>query len=115
MGSGTMFKQGEIVVVPFPFSDLSGAKQRPVLVLSKSKDNENSQDIITCAITSNIKDSKYSIFVDNKNLVEGEIPKPSRIKVDKLFTLDKEIIKKKIARINKETFEKVKEEFCQLI
>jgi len=82
-----MYKQGEIVVVPFPFSDLSSIKQRPVLILSKNADNEKAEDVITCVITSNIKDSKYSILIENKNLIDGEIPKSSRIKVDKLFII----------------------------
>ena len=110
-----MYKQGEIIIVPFPFSDLSSVKQRPVLVLSKNMDNEKVGDVITCGITSNIKDSKYSILIETKNLIEGEIPKPSRVRVDKLFTISQEIVKKKVGRINKETFEKVKLEFIKLV
>ena len=115
MTSGTIYKQGEIIIVPFPFSDLSNIKQRPVLVLSKTKDNENSFDVITCGITSNLKDIKHSILIDNSNLEEGKIPKKSRIKIDKIFTIEKSIVKKIIARLNKETFEKVKSEFINLI
>ncbi len=110
-----MYKQSEIIIVPFPFSDLSSVKQRPVLVLSKNVDNEKTEDIITCGITSNIKDSKYSVLIGDKNLIEGGIPKPSRVKVDKLFTISQDIIKKKVGRINKETFEKVKSEFIKLV
>ena len=110
-----MYEQGGIVVVPFPFSDPSSIKQRPVLILSKNKDNIESDDIITCGTTSNIKDTKYSVLIDNKNLENGQIPKISRIKVDKLFTLDKHIIKKKVAKTSKETFNRVSEEFFKLI
>ena len=115
MISGIQFKQGDIIIVPFPFSDLRGTKQRPVLVLSKKEYNYNCEDIVTCGITSNKKDSKYSVLIDNKDLIEGLIPNSSRIKVDKLFTLEQTIIIKKIARVNKETFEKVKKEFLSLI
>jgi len=100
-----MFKQGEIIIVPFPFSDLSSIKNRPVLIISKSN---NSEDIITCGITSNLKDSKNSVLIDDSSLEYGKIPKKSLIKVDKLFTLDKSIVKKKVARVNKETFNQVK-------
>jgi mRNA interferase MazF len=110
-----MYKQGEIVIVPFPFSDLSSIKQRPVLILSKNVDNENIEDIITCGITANIKDTRYSILFDNSNLVEGEIPKQSRVKVDKLFTISQDIVKKKVGRIDKETFKKIKLEFIKLV
>ena len=110
-----MYKQGEIIIVSFPFSDLSSIKQRPVLVLSKNVDNEKVEDIITCGITSNIKDPKYSVLIETKNLIEWEIPKLSRAKVDKLFTISQDIVKKKVGRINKETFEKVKVEFAKLV
>ena len=110
-----MYKQGEIIIVPFPFSDLSSIKQRPVLILSKNIDNEKVEDIITCGITSNVKDSKYSVLIKNEDLIEGEVPKISRVKVDKLFTISQDIVKKKVGRINKETFGKVKSEFVKLI
>lgn len=115
MKSGIQFKQGEIIIVPFPFSDLTGTKQRPVLVLSKSDYNLECDDIITCGITSNLKNSKFSVLLENKDLIEGQIPAASRIKVDKLFTLEKTIVIKKIGRINKEIFDKVKTEFFRLI
>ena len=110
-----MYKQGEIVIVPFPFSDLSSIKQRPVLILSKNIDNEKVEDIVTCGITSNVKNSKYSVLIENEDLIEGEVPKISRVKVDKLFTISQDIVKKKVGRINKESFEKVKSEFIKLV
>ena len=110
-----MFEQGEIVVVPFPFSDLSAIKQRPVLILSKNVDNAAAEDMITCGITSNIKNARYSVLIDNKDLDIGEIPKRSRIKVNKLFTINQDIVRKKVAKVNKQTFSKVKEEFLRLI
>lgn len=110
-----MYEQGEIVIVPFPFSDLSNVKQRPVLILSKDSDNNLSDDIITCGITSNLKDVKYSVLIDNKNLERGDIPTKSRIKIDKLFTLNKSIIRKRTAKINGSTLLEVKNQFFNLL
>ncbi|MEK6888512.1 MAG: type II toxin-antitoxin system PemK/MazF family toxin [Nanoarchaeota archaeon] len=110
-----MYEQGEIVVVHFPFSDLSNIRQRPVLILSKSKDNMQSEDVVTCGITSNLKNTPYSVLIDNKDLEKGVIPKESRVKVNKIFTLDKAIIRKKIAKLNKNCFDKVKEEYFKMI
>ena len=115
MRFGIAYEQGEIVIVPFPFSHLSSIKKRPVLVLSKKSDNLSSEDIITCGITSSIKDSKYSVLIENKDLDNGQIPSKSRIKVDKLFTLDKRIIEKSVGRVNKKTFDLVKKEFFELL
>ncbi len=113
--SGTVYEQGDILIVPFPFSDLSAVKQRPVLVLSKNEYHKNTEDIITCGITSNLKDLENSVLIEKSNLLTGELPVTSRIKVDKLFTLEKSIIKKRIGKINKDTFEKVKKELVNLI
>ena len=115
MPSGTLFEQGEILIVPFPFSDLSGIKQRPVLVISRLFYNRKTEDIITCGITSNLKDSEFCVFINNKNLEHGQIPKPSMIKVDKLFTLEKSIIKKRIAKIDSTTMDKVRKNLFNLI
>ncbi len=109
------YKQGDILIVPFPFSDLSSFKQRPVLVLSKTEDNEKSEDLITCGITSRLKESSYSIVIDSLSLSEGSIPGRSRVKVDKLFTLSKDIVIKKVARVNQATFALVKTAFTQLV
>jgi len=115
MKSGIVFEQGEIVIVPFPFSDLRGIKQRPVLIISKEEYNQDCEDVITCGITSNLKDSKFSVLVKKNNLIEGAIPSKSRVKIDKLFTLEKDIIKKKIAKIDDETMGKVRKEFFNLV
>ena len=115
MKSGIQFEQGDILIVPFPFSDLRGVMQRPVLVISRSEYNNGCEDIITCGITSNLKNTQCSVLLDNNDLIEGGIPKKSRIKVDKLFTLEKSIVKKKIARLNSECMKKVRREFVGLV
>jgi len=112
---GTVFKQGDIAIVPFPFTNLSTVKQRPVLILSKDRYNEKSEDLLTCGITSNLKDVPHSILVSNRELEEGELPKTSRIKVDKIFTIQKTLVKKKLAKINNSILEEVKEEIFNLV
>lgn len=115
MKFGTLYEQGDIVIVPFPFTDLSATKQRPVLILSKKEYNATVEDVITCGITSNREDTFHSILIDNKDVMMGQIPVASRIKVDKLFTVHQGIIKKRVARLSKETFSRVKEELFKLI
>ena len=114
MRFGTGFKQGDIVIVPFPFSDLSSAKQRPVLALSNDRYNASTEDIVTCGLTSNLKDSDYSLLVGKQNLSEGDIPTKSRIRVDKIFTIEQSLIRKRIGRINEESFSKVQKEILRL-
>jgi len=114
MKFGTRFEQGEIVLVPFPFSDLKSVKQRPVLILSNNNYNNRAEDIVTCGITSNLKDSEFSVLINDNELIEGKLPVKSRIKVDKMFTLKQTLVKKRIARINKKTFDRVRKELLKL-
>lgn len=55
MKSGISFEQGEIVFVPFPFTNLSATKKRPVLILSNTDYNKRLSDFVSCGITSDIK------------------------------------------------------------
>lgn len=112
---GTRYEQGEIVLVPFPFTNLKSVKKRPVIILSNNPYNSKSEDVITCGITSNLKDAQHSILIDNENLSFGSIPLKSRIKADKLFTLEKSIIIKRLAKVDLETFEQVKQELFKLL
>ena len=52
MPSTTRYRRGDIVLVPFPFTDLSSTKKRPALVVSPDKFNEHAQDVVLVAITS---------------------------------------------------------------
>lgn len=82
------FMKGDIVVLNFPFSDLSGVKRRPALVLSDLDGN----DIILCQITSNNKLDKYSLSLNDDDFIEGKLASKSVIRLNKLFTADKNSI-----------------------
>ena len=110
-----MYEQGEILIVPFPFSNLSSVKRRPVLVISRNEDNKKSEDLIVSGITSNLKNKNHFVMIENSNLIKGQIPIKSMIKVNKLFSIEQSIVIKKIAKINKLTLEQVKKEFYSLV
>lgn len=62
-----MFNQGDILLVPIPFSDLSSSKKRPVLVLSNNEYNSKTNDIVVAAITSNIITKDYTILLTTED------------------------------------------------
>jgi len=89
------FIKGDVVIVPFPFSDLTQSKRRPALVISNLKGN----DIILCQITSqNIFDG-YSIYLKDEDFQEGSLKKPSNIRPNRIFTADVQIILYKIGTL----------------
>ena len=82
------FVKGDIVVLNFPFSDLSGTKRRPALVLADLIGN----DIVLCQITSIATKDVYSIQIDIEDYVNGKLNATSVIRPNKIFTADKSLI-----------------------
>jgi mRNA interferase MazF len=97
-----IIKKFDVVLVDFPFSDLTKIKKRPALVIN-SLEGENA---ILCQITTKKRNiQKYEIFLPKEACI-GDIRFNSFIYTDMLFTLHKSLIHKKIGEI-KDT--KVKE------
>lgn len=105
------FIKGDIVVVPFPFSDLSASKRRPALVLADLKGD----DIILCQITSqHIKDN-YAIVLNNNDFIKGSLNKQSNIRPNRIFTADKHIITRKVGTIKPEVHRNTSEKIYEII
>lgn len=90
------FVKGDIVVVPFPFSDLSHNKRRPALVPARTDQN----DLILCQITSRFSFDDASIELNEEHIAGGELVKKSFIRPNKIFTADQKLILYKIGTIN---------------
>ena len=110
-----MYNQRDLVLVPVPFTDLSSSKVRPVIVLSNNQHNVKTEDILVVGVTSVLKSEPYSIDLEDQNLEQGKLPLPSRIKCDKIYSLSKKIIVRKIGRINKEKIGEIRKEVNRLI
>jgi mRNA interferase MazF len=102
-----MYKQREIVLVPFPYADLSSTKRRPVLIVSNNIYNTSFPDILVCVITSNLYKDDYSVELGNDDLEMGMLPELSVIKCHKLFTIDQTRILKRFSIIMENKFEEV--------
>ncbi len=112
---GTQYKQREIVLVPFPFSDLSTTKKRPVLIVSNNDYNNRFEDILVCVITSNLYKDDYSIDLQNNDLEIGILPELSVVKAHKLFTIHKSMIIKKFSVVKFEYYLQIEQMLIKLI
>jgi len=110
-----MYKQREIVLVPFPYSDLSSFKRRPVLIVSNNDYNSRFPDILVCVITSNIYQDEFSIVLNDADLEAGILPEKSVIKSHKLFTIEQSRVLKRFSIINENKFEEVSSVLKKLI
>lgn len=110
-----MIEQKDLLLVPFPFSDQSGRKVRPVIVISNNEFNRYSDDVLVIGVTSNILKDKYTISLTNNNLNEGKLLANCFIKTENLLKLDKELIIKKIGKVNKETLRNIIDKLFTII
>ena len=97
------FVKGDVVVIPFPFSDLSGSKRRPALVLTDLRDD----DIMICQITSQPTDDIFAQALRPEDFVSGSLPAVSLIRPIRVFTADKHIVFRKVGQIAPERINKV--------
>jgi mRNA interferase MazF len=101
----TGFKQGDVVLVPFPFTDLSAAKQRPALVVSPNRLNDSRPDLVVAAITSQ---TPAALAEDEVRLADADLnvcglPKASIVKLGKIFTIHQGLIRKKLGQVPSDT------------
>ncbi|MDD4877912.1 MAG: type II toxin-antitoxin system PemK/MazF family toxin [Candidatus Nanoarchaeia archaeon] len=106
--------QKDVVILPFPFTDSGSYKVRPAIVVSNEYFNTAKEDCILVPLTSVIKDDAFSIAISQDNMAEGELLKESRIRADKIFSIDKETIITRIGSIDDKIFNALKEKILSL-
>lgn len=90
------FVKGQVVVIPFPFSDLSNSKKRPALVLA----NQIDEDILLCQITSKDIKDQFGIRLLSSHFIDGELPLESVIRPNRIFKAHASLIEYVAGRIN---------------
>jgi mRNA interferase MazF len=86
--------KGDIVLITFPFTDLSGSKLRPAIVLV-----DTNLDLTVCFITAQIGWQETTDVVLTPNATNG-LRKPSLIRTSKIATLDKTLAKGLLGRLS---------------
>ena len=103
--------RGDIVVIPFPFSDLTATKKRPALVLATL----DFEDVILCQITSKIKLDSRSLEIRTMDFATGQLPSTSYIRCGKLFTANSSIIERIAGSLTHEALDRFAERNAAII
>jgi mRNA interferase MazF len=105
------FVKGDIVVIPFPFSDLSQSKRRPTLALAPLEGD----DVILCQITSKSIKDNYAISLDDADFESGGLKQASNIRPNRLFTADTHIILYRVGNIKKVKLNQLVQSIIEII
>jgi len=98
------FVTGDVVVVTFPFSDLSAAKKRPALVVATLTGN----DVILCQITSQAMVDNYAVSLIDRDFTSGGLRQASNIRPNRLFTAETSIILYRAGTISADKLQEVR-------
>ncbi len=110
-----MPEQGDILLIPVPFTDLSSQKRRPVVVISNNRYNAKTSDVVVVAMTSNPAQADYSFTISSSDLEIGSLNRPGKVRVDRIYTLAQSVAVKKFGRVNQTTLERIRATLADLI
>lgn len=103
-----MFERGALLLIPFPFSDLSASKRRPVLALTAP---DNYGDFVALPVTSRPQ-TVHGIPLAPADLVEGALPALSWIRTDRIVTLNAGRVVKSFGRASDDVVRRAAAQFC---
>ncbi|MBS3164971.1 type II toxin-antitoxin system PemK/MazF family toxin, partial [Candidatus Woesearchaeota archaeon] len=102
--------RGDVVVVPFPFSDLMRSTRRPALVVASL----SGDDLILCQITSQARMDRYAIPLLDRDFQSGSLRVRSVIRPNRLFTADRSLILYRAGTLRKRKMQEVQESLVSI-
>ena len=97
------FARGQVITLPFPYSDLSAQKLRPALLLADAGHG----DWVLCQITSNSNADKNAVLLTDDDFSAGGLQRISYARTSKLFTAHESIFRRNVGVISELTFAKI--------
>jgi mRNA interferase MazF len=91
----------DVVLLSFPFTDLSATKVRPALVISPDNYNQTSQDIVVLLITTNTsRRGRFDLLLEKSHpeFLQTGLRYDSAIRTDKIFTLNRRLLVKSLGQ-----------------
>jgi mRNA interferase MazF len=108
------YLQKEIILFPCPYTDFSSTKIRPGIIISNNNYNQHQEDLLIAPITTKWK-NKYSVALNQNDILKGKIAHNSEIRVDKIMPINKNIIIDQIGITNNEILEKIIDKLIELL
>src|SRR3989344_9459047 len=102
------FVKGDIIVLEFPFSNLINSKRRPSLIIKVPKGD----DVIVCQITGKSYEKSVEIPIKKEDFYKGRLKVESYIRLDKIFSIEKSLIKYKAGSLKQEKFNEIIDKIC---
>lgn len=89
----------DVVPVPSPFTDLSRTKQRPCLILAATKPKRLNEHYVVAMMTSHLRSLSFVSDVVLQEWKNIGLPKPTLVRLAKVVTIERKLIRRKIGRL----------------
>jgi len=106
------FVKGEVVVVPFPYSDLSDSKRRPACVIAEAGPHD---DVILCMITTRSIVDDSAVAISQQDFVQGGLPFDSNVRPNRLFTANETIVLRVVGHLSDAVMDEVVGEIVRIV
>ena len=103
-----MLERGDLLLIPFPFTDLSAAKRRPVLALTSP---DEYGDFIALPVTSRPQ-AVHGLAITTTDFVTGSLPAASWIRTNRIVTLNASLVIKTIGNVSEQVVAAAVARFC---
>lgn len=109
--------KGKVVLVPFPFDDLSTTKVRPAVCLTNpvGPNNHVILAFITSKIPTDLLESDIVLYTSHPDFAASGLRKVSTIRLDHLMTVRKSVILGEIGELSSDTQTEIAEKLCKLL
>lgn len=105
------FATRQVILLPFPFSDLSASKLRPALLLADA----GKGDWLLCQITSNPYADPRAVTLAEADFSAGGLQRISHARASKLFTAHESLFQRAVGELNAQRHEQVVEAVVKMV
>lgn len=110
----TSYSFGDIILVPFPFTDQSGTKKRPAVVISSAGYHQARRDVLIMAVTSQARPAGVMGEVQVKDWKGAGLIKPSVIKPI-ITTVEQMLVIRRLGQLKKDEQEALRKAIGQIV
>jgi len=104
-------RPGELVGIPFPYSNFASKKRRPVVVITTP---DRHGDFVGLAVTS-VPTRESAVPIDENSMAEGRLPRASWVRCDKIFTLGENAVVRNYGKLKDDAFLQIVNRLCKYL
>jgi mRNA interferase MazF len=101
----------DLVLLPFPFTELTTTKQRPCLILTAFHPKGLPEHYVVAMVTSHLDGTAFPGDARFGKWREAGLPKPSMVRLAKIVTVERSLIRKKLGTVHSSDRQVIRRQF----